>query len=129
MYEALLFIHIICAVIWVGGAFFAQSKAGEDDVYKFVESYGCEGAVHDAFVAGVRNTLPARTDTAGSRFVEGCARGKLNERQCQCLADIGSGVIPDLHRREFSREVIPGMIKANPMIGFDLIGRCGIVEY
>jgi uncharacterized membrane protein len=24
MYEALLFIHIICAVIWVGGAFFAQ---------------------------------------------------------------------------------------------------------
>jgi hypothetical protein len=119
-----------------GVSFTAQSVMGQADADKFVDLFGCKGVVSDGFVEGVRNTLPPKpspsfaTETESeSIFVKTCRQGRLSGTQCQCLADVGSGVIPRIHEGPYSRDVIPIIVTRNPIVGRALMRECLIWDY
>ncbi len=64
-----------------------------------------------------------------SRFVATCTR-TFSEQQCQCLADIGRATIPpDIHTRDYHRNLIREIIERNPMLGFGIGLQCRITNY
>lgn len=77
---------------------------------------------------------PAEAKGASGRFVKGCVSHyahsyKYSESQCQCLADNGRAVIPDIHGSSFSTASIKKIISANPMLGISLAVKCKINNY
>jgi hypothetical protein len=49
--------------------------------------------------------------------------------QCACLAQLGSAVYTDIYQMTYSRDVIAGIIQANPLLGLQVAMVCGISEY
>jgi len=109
----------------------SASKDGDADSYRFIETYGCEGPVPEDLTAGLVRTVEI-ADIGGpgsSRFVRSCAEGRLDQEQCQCLADLGRGMIPDIHERHYRRGTIPDLVNRNPLYALQIAVQCGIGEY
>lgn len=65
-------------------------------------------------------------------YVQGCVArysGQYSRSQCECLASIGRSVFPDIHSQAFSSASIEAIIAGNPMLGFQIMLQCGIVDY
>jgi hypothetical protein len=68
----------------------------------------------------------------GSQFVEECViyyKGRYTREQCQCVADVGRAVIPDIHNGGFSPVIIKSITQRNPFLGMKLTSRCRIGNY
>ena len=63
-----------------------------------------------------------------ARFVESCAH-YFSTSQCECLVNVGQAVSPDIRRYSYSRDMIPQLIRRNPLIGLAIVAQCGIVNY
>lgn len=76
-----------------------------------------------------------RTSTAtnnGPNYVAGCASyysGRYSKKQCQCIADIGRSVSPNIHNTRFSSSSIKRIIDSNPFVGLQIAFQCGIGDY
>nr|VFJ43842.1 MAG: hypothetical protein BECKFW1821A_GA0114235_100543 [Candidatus Kentron sp. FW] len=65
-------------------------------------------------------------------YVEGCVRyysGKYTEEQCQCIADLGRAIFPNIHQTDFSPKSIKRMIEANPFVGLMVGIQCRVGDY
>lgn len=81
--------------------------------------------------AGKVASLIARSMKANESsnvFINSCTKS-FNKTQCGCIAKIGSGVIPDLHQRYYSRSLIKEIIKRNPLLGIQIGLACGVSNY
>lgn len=63
-----------------------------------------------------------------SPFVKSC-RSSFDQRRCQCLADTGRTVMPDIHKRYYNRRIIKTIIQQNPLIGLQIAMTCKISNY
>jgi hypothetical protein len=62
-------------------------------------------------------TSAGETGKGPPRYVTECARyyaGRYTQQQCQCVADIGRSIYPDIHASSFSPESIKNIIQSNP---------------
>lgn len=84
-------------------------------------------SVSNAIFNAVRSN---REGVAGGppSFVEGCTR-QFSSSQCRCLANIGQSVIPNIHQIPYDRMVIYRIIQGNPLLGFQIMMECQIVNY
>lgn len=65
-------------------------------------------------------------------YVEECASyysGRYTKQQCQCLADIGRSVFPNIHQTPFSSASIKRIIQSNPLVGLQIAFQCQIGDY
>lgn len=65
-------------------------------------------------------------------YVDGCVAhyaGRYGRAQCECLANIGRGVFPDIHSQRFTPASIKSILGGNPLLGFQIMLQCGVVEY
>ncbi len=65
-------------------------------------------------------------------FVDGCIKyysGRFSKKKCECAANIGSSVIPDIYDTTFSPETIHKVIELNPLLGSMFTFKCGITRY
>jgi hypothetical protein len=67
------------------------------------------------------------------RFVPGCVAHykdsyRYSEAQCQCLADIGRAVIPNVYQQDFSPNLIGNITQGNGFVGAQLLA-CGLKNY
>jgi hypothetical protein len=131
--------------MWVSGAGrrYGDSREGLGNAFDSLQAYsagsiasksiGC-GPEGERLSKGIVNYLD-RTSGAGgggSTYVDGCARyysGQYTREQCQCVADIGRSIFPDIHQSAFSRESIGSIVNANPLVGLQMGMRCGIGDY
>lgn len=70
--------------------------------------------------------------TGGMYFVDTCFShygGKYTKEQCQCVADLGRSVIPNIHSSRFQPEIIYEITKRNPFISGANVVQCGIINY
>ncbi|GJL53128.1 MAG: hypothetical protein NPIRA02_02600 [Nitrospirales bacterium] len=77
-------------------------------------------------------TRTAGGNGKGSRYVKGCMSyyaNRYSNRQCQCLADLGRAIMPNIHQSKFDRSSIQVLIKRNPLIGLQIAVQCGIGNY
>lgn len=63
-----------------------------------------------------------------SHFVTSCTP-HFSSTHCQCLADEGRAVIPDINSRSYQRELIPYITQKSPIVGISLAIKCGIDRY
>ncbi|CDF34471.1 unnamed protein product [Chondrus crispus] len=63
-----------------------------------------------------------------SPFVHSCSP-KFDQRRCQCLADNGRAVMPDIHQQFYRRDLIKSIINRNPLIGLQIAMACQISNY
>jgi hypothetical protein len=92
---------------------------------------GCEGSIAPIVANGIVKYLD-RTAAAAPRYVDGCARyyaGRYSREQCQCLADVGRSVFPDIYQTTFSPGSIRALIQRNPAVGLQVGLQCGISNY
>jgi hypothetical protein len=67
-----------------------------------------------------------------SRYVDGCARyyeGRYTRQQCQCIADVGRAVLPEINTQEFSPESIRYIGSRNPFLSLQIGLQCRIGNY
>lgn len=101
------------------------------------EALGCNAQSHriaNNIAKYFSRPAPAEAEGTAGRFVKGCVGHyansyKYSESQCQCLADNGRAVIPNIHRSNFSTATIKKIISANPMLGISLAFKCKINDY
>lgn len=101
------------------------------------EALGCNAQSHRIAKNIARyfsRPAPAEKEDSSGRFVKGCVNHyahsyKYSESQCQCLADNGRAVIPNIHGSNFSTATIKKIISANPMLGISLAVKCKINNY
>lgn len=65
-------------------------------------------------------------------FVDGCVsyyRGAYSRKNCQCMADTGRAIYPDIYEQRYDPMTVKRMIQAQPMLGFTLTFQCGIGDY
>lgn len=76
-----------------------------------------------------------RTSSDGdvsNNYVNGCTKyysGRYTKAQCQCIADIGRSVFPNIHAQAFSPRSIKSIINSNPFVGMQIGFQCGIGNY
>lgn len=83
------------------------------------------------FGAGLPRTLRAneRGPSDGpSTFIAGCSQS-LTVDQCTCLAKQAQAVHPSIHDTVYGREVIPYLVRSNPLVGIQIAVLCGITRY
>ena len=93
-------------------------------------SLGCTNAgeqVADAIIAAVESNAGGGAG-GESLFVMSC-QDQFNQRQCRCLADLGRGVIPNIHQTSYDRSVIPRIVSGNPLLAFQIGVTCNISNY
>lgn len=98
------------------------------------EELDCDGPVAERLADGILAYLrrSAAVPEGQPSFVRGCARhyeGTYSEAQCQCIADVGRAVLPDLHRQAFDRQLIRRIIRRNPLVGLQVAMQCRIGDY
>lgn len=108
----------------------AAALAGE----KAVKSVGCDDPRLHVLALAIVKYLDrtASGGGAGANWVKGCVEfyfGQYTEKQCQCIADIGRSVFPDIHQQPFSREYIANITKSNPFLGFAMMAQCRLWNY
>ena len=84
--------------------------------------------IADGVVAYLEHT--ARPVAGG--FVQGCVEyyaGRFSQEKCQCIADVGRAVYPDIHSRPFSRDLIKGITYGNPFVGIQMGIQCQLGNY
>lgn len=96
---------------------------------------GCEASM----TANLAERIAEYLEWAGSgrglgasRFVEECVlyyEGRYDREQCQCFADVGRALRPDIHQGAFSSVILQSLVKSNPFVGMQLMSRCGLTEY
>lgn len=89
------------------------------------------GEMADGIAEGIHDALAASKQSADggpSAFLQNCTsvHGQSN---CVCLANIGIAVIPDIHSRSYSSELVYDIIKRNPAAGLQIALVCGIQNY
>ncbi len=77
----------------------------------------------------VRSITESRASGAKGQFVASCSRSSLSAQQCSCLLETASTIYPNLASSTYDRSIISSVMQANPIIGFQLIARCGIGDY
>jgi hypothetical protein len=94
----------------------------------------------DAACQGGAN-LPARiaayldVSSAKSHFVAGCVAYYQNRKehytqeQCQCFADVGRAVVPDIYGRDFSTATIAEITRKNAWVSATVGLSCGLKTY
>lgn len=68
----------------------------------------------------------------GPNYVAECTNyysGRYTKQQCQCLADIGRSVFPNIHQTRFSSGSIKRIIQSNPFVGLQIAMQCKIGDY
>ena len=89
---------------------------------------GCDGAGPLlTYVDDLIQSNSQSQDGEVSLFVRSCA-AEFDERRCNCLADVGRAAFPNIHKRRYSRSIIPSIISANPLVGLQIGMTCGIVN-
>lgn len=95
------------------------------------KTLSCENPQSVAFANGLARSLGANEngeDGTGSRFVKSCTPWH-DAKKCECLAAQARGVFENIHRMQYGREVIPAIVKSNPVAGIAIAAVCGIVRY
>ncbi len=93
---------------------------------------GCSQWASDLADNIVEVVSAAQAVRASSPYVRGCAQqyaGTYTEQQCECVANVGSTAIPDLHNREFASASFREIIQAYPFLGIQIATQCGIGDY
>lgn len=70
--------------------------------------------------------ISSRARSENDAFMSSCP---FSSSQCGCLAQIGSGVMPDIYARRYERSLIPAIINRNPLLGLQIPIVCGIQSY
>lgn len=71
-------------------------------------------------------------ESGGMYFVDGCVHhygGQWLKSKCQCVADVGRAIFPNIHKSEFDPGKIRAIIKGNPLLSIQMIGQCGVMDY
>lgn len=111
----------------------AQSMAAHAAGQHAAQRIGCSALgkrMTDNVVSYLKTTSGANGSAAP--FVSGCVdyySGRYNKRQCQCIADIGRAVIPNIHQTPFTPGTIKSIIQGNPFVGLQVGFKCGIGDY
>ena len=95
--------------------------------YKAAKSIGCT-EIGKQFATHIVEYLDRTAETSSS-YVNGCIvyhSGRYTKQQCQCLADIGRSVIPDIHQTLFSDSSVEKIWKSNPFVGLQVLAQCKI---
>lgn len=95
--------------------------------YKAAKSIGCT-EIGERFANHIVEYLD-RTAESSSNYVYGCVAhysGRYTKQQCQCLADIGRSVIPNIHQTLFSDSSVEKIFKSNPFVGLQVFAQCKI---
>jgi len=109
-------------------------KAGYDYITDRAKQT-CRGelalALPEDIVHYLRNTV--YVNGGKPRFVPGCVAHykdsyRYSEMQCQCLADIGRAVIPNIYQQDFSPNLIGNITEGNGFVGAQLLA-CGLKNY
>ncbi len=108
-----------------------DGRASYSAGYITAESVGCTSSVAPHLADGLAEAV--RNNTAGqsggpSLFVETCTPVHT-EKSCQCVADLGRAVVPNIHQLRYHRDIIARIIDGNPMVGIQLAFVCGIGNY
>ncbi len=91
----------------------------------------CGSSLAENIADGILTSLRAsgqRGSDGRSRFVRSCTP-RFNETTCNCLAQQGRSVIPDIHSKNYSPMVIEEIIERNPLLGLQIAFLCGISNY
>lgn len=97
------------------------------------QSIGCSQIgerLADRIVSYLDRTSAGAVDTPN--YVNGCVQhygGTYTRSQCQCVADIGRAIHPDIHQTAFSTSSIKSIIASNPFLGLQIGLQCGIGDY
>lgn len=84
----------------------------------------------DNVVAYLYQTALGSAD--GPSYVDSCAThyaGQYSRAQCECLANIGRSVFPNIHSQAFSQSSIKSILQSNPLLGFQIMLQCRMVDY
>lgn len=84
------------------------------------------------FIQYIKRTRDPKARNA--HWVRGCTayyggRFGLTEDKCQCMADVGRAVFPNIHRKAFDRGYIKNITQRNPLIGGQMVFQCGVIQY
>lgn len=97
----------------------------------FANSLECD-AMANGLADGIVKQVRSSAATDESPYVSGCVRyygGKYSTQQCECVANIGKAITPNIARNEFSPRSIKRIIEANPFVGLQIAMQCGIGDY
>ncbi len=97
----------------------------------FAKEIGCQTPVATTMAKNVVKALDGRSggsSSGPSTFMRTCAPIH-GEQSCACLADIASAVHGNVHGSYYDRDLIYGLIQANPFLGFQIGLQCRIVNY
>lgn len=97
---------------------------------KVVESMGCSDAtklLSENIVRAIKSNA-TNDDGKVSEFIKTCTPYH-SESKCQCLADAGRAVIPNIHQQTYDRDIIKAIIAGNPFVGLQIVAQCGIINY
>ncbi|MEM8981009.1 MAG: tetratricopeptide repeat protein [Pseudomonadota bacterium] len=106
----------------IGSAYQSQALFAAGSVVG--QSTPC-GAVSERIAKGILAALKGNEE---GPFVRTCTPVH-GARSCQCLANTGRQVIPNLHQQTFNRRLIKQIIERNPFLGLQIGLTCGIGNY
>jgi hypothetical protein len=102
---------------------------------KAAEKIGC-GRLAEEMMGNLVKYINSTTGEGKgpSRFVQGCVAhydGYLgyNTQKCQCVADIGRAVFPQIHVSAFEPDTFKRIIKASPLLALQIMGKCKATDY
>ncbi|MEO1047926.1 MAG: hypothetical protein AAFW59_06320 [Pseudomonadota bacterium] len=93
-----------------------------------IQTYGC-GAGGSRLLSRIADTINAsKASSVESTFVKTC-KARHSEATCVCTAEIGRSVNPKFDSLTYSADTVRSIIGANPFLGIQIAGRCGLVNY
>lgn len=98
---------------------------------EFARQFECPSAAAEAFAARIAEASRKRTQGTGggpSTFVKTCTPS-FNQEKCQCIAQIGQAVIPDIYQSTYNRSMIKRIVDSSPVVALKLAFACQIGNY
>lgn len=89
------------------------------------------GELADRIAEGIHDAIAASKQSAdggASAFLKDCS-SVHGQSSCDCLANIGVTVLPDIHSLPYSSELVYEIINRNPAAGLQIAFVCGIQSY
>lgn len=89
----------------------------------------CEGA--GVLVENIANIVRSnKHGTGGSEaaFIASCTPVH-DKARCECLARTGSAVHPNIYQMAYSQQLVYSILQGNPLLGFQIMAQCGIMNY
>lgn len=100
---------------------------------EIAEKFRCD-KIGDKTLKNIDNYLETSSKASSPHggFVDGCTdyySGRYSKAQCQCIADVGRSMYPDIYDMGYHPSIIKSVIDKNPIIGLQITMQCHIGNY